>query len=133
MIGRKLQAVLIAMFVFTLGCESEIVPATAHDPIAPAQVKIYQKAPQKYEVLGTVEVPVGGEVRWDNRGDADAGFKKLQELAAAKGANGVLLKTAPNIPSVTAGYNGVYYQVPIRLSDGKPTAAWAEAIFVHKE
>jgi hypothetical protein len=129
-IGTFLAAV---MALIVVGCQSEVVPNSGnHPPTTPAQVKFYQDPPKKYEVLGTVEVPVGGEVRWDEKGDATAGFEKLKSQAAALGANGVLLATDnPMTPRVGAGDNCTFYQVPLRT--GNPSVAMAKAIWVLKE
>jgi hypothetical protein len=119
----------VALFVALSGC-SHVVPSSGpRSPTTPAQVSIYDKEPKKYEQLGSVEVPVGGDVRWDERGDATAGFEKLKTVAAARGANGILLLPTENEKlKVLAGYRGTYYQVPIR--EGKPNVAVAQAIYV---
>ena len=120
--------------VMSNGCaKSEVVRSTGpHTPTTPEQVKIYPKAPKKYEVLGTVTVPIGGDVRWDDRGDADAGFERLKAEAAKLGANGLLLEAPPGASEarVLAGYKGTYYQVPVKLN---PRTAVAQAIWVVEE
>jgi hypothetical protein len=125
---------LIASFAIVLttvltGC-SHVVPSSGpRSPTTPAQVSIYDKEPKKYEQLGTVEVPVGGDVRWDARGDATPGYEKLKTAAAARGANGILLLPTENEKlKVLAGYRGTFYQVPIR--EGTPNIAVAQAIYV---
>jgi len=127
------NGMLMALLIVALsGCGSTVMPPTSHDPTSPDQVKIYQKAPNKYEGLGTVTVPIGADVRWDEKGDADAGFQKLRAAAAERGANGLLL-TAPDGATnavVTAGYKGTYYQVPVQMN---PKGAVAQAIWVVKE
>jgi hypothetical protein len=96
-----------------------VVPSSGpRPPTNPKDVAIYPKEPKKYEKLGVVEVPVGGDVRWDEKGESTAGFEKLKAGAAARGANGILL-TSPTADSkqfVVAGYKGTFYQVP----DGEP-------------
>jgi hypothetical protein len=122
-----------ALYLCAGGCASEVVPSTPHDPTSPAQVHIYQNAPdKKYEELGTIAVPVVGDVRWDDKGDADAGFDQLRQQAAARGANGILLDsdTIQAKDSVLAGDHGHYYTVPLRTSPNR--AAVAEAIYVHE-
>jgi hypothetical protein len=75
---------------------------------------------------------VTGEVRWDARGDANAGFEQLKAQAANKGANGVLLVADPGESdiAVTAGYMGTFYQVPVKEN---PRTAVAQAIYVIEE
>jgi len=124
---------LLAIFVLLAGCESEVVPSKgSRPPTSPAEVKVYQDPPKKYEILSTIEVPVGGDVRWDEKGDAAPGFEKLKSKAAAVGANGILLAADnPSTPLVVAGYNGTFYRVPLR--SGNPSVGMAKAIYVLKE
>jgi hypothetical protein len=124
-------AVFIGLVVVGSGCASEVVPSSgARPPTNPSTVNIYPKEPKKYEKLGVVEVPVGGDVRWDEKGEATAGFEKLKAGAAAVGANGILLNPppAPGMPSVVAGYKGTFYQVPYRM--GTPKVVSVQAIYV---
>jgi hypothetical protein len=41
--------------------------------------------------LGVITIPIGDDVKWDEKGDAKLGFNMLREQAAAKGTNAVLL------------------------------------------
>ena len=137
MIGSRIQRVLFGViFIFTVGCASKIVPTTSpHPPTTVAQVKIYQKPPAEFELLGQVEAPFAG----NERGDATKYFETLQAGAASLGANGLLLTAAgEDLATVTAavnraGINRAYYKVPVRIADGKARMAVAQAIFVIKE
>jgi hypothetical protein len=133
MMHMKIGSFLAAMVLIAMGCQSEVVPNSGnHPPTAAAQVVLYQDPPKKYQDLGTIEVPVGGDVHWDEKGDATAGFEKLKSQAAALGANGVLLATDnPMMPKVVAGTGGMYFRVPLR--SGNPSVAMAKAIWVVKE
>ena len=56
---KSLAGVLIPLL--TIGCGSKVVESTGpRQPTSPAQVNIYQKAPDKYEDLGTVVVDLDG-------------------------------------------------------------------------
>ncbi len=125
-------SVLVAMALVLAGCAQQIQPATKHSPGSPNDVKFYQKGPSRYEELGLIHVPVGGAVKWDQFGDADAGFEQFKEKAAALGANGVLFVVPPGASAVqvTAGYKGTYYAVPMKM--GASREAVAQAIFVLK-
>ena len=118
------------------GCasKSKVAPSTGpRTPTTADQVKIYEKAPKKYEVLGAVTVAPSATVRWDERGNADAGFEQLKAQAATRGANGLLLQAESGSDPdgfITAGYKGTYYQVPVR---DNPKSAMAQAIWVLKE
>ena len=124
------RAVIILVLVAAAGCGPTVVPSEgARPPLDPSQVSIYQKEPQRYEILGTVEVPVGGEVRWDRNGEANAGFERLKAQAAARGANGLLLKAdEPDTLGVVVGYKGTFYQVPVRMEPAR--TAVAKAVYV---
>jgi hypothetical protein len=129
--GRAGLAALIGCAALLAGCSSpEVLPASGPHPVTlPVQVIIYQKQPMKYELLGTVNVPVTAEMKWDDRGDSTAGFEALQAKAAALGANGVLLMADHSLYDIEigAGYKGTYYLVPVKK---EPRTAIAQAIFV---
>jgi hypothetical protein len=130
-ITPSLVVVFFGMVIVAGGCSPEVVPSSGpRSPTNPASVEIYPKEPKKYEKLGVVEVPVGGDVRWDEKGEATAGFERLKAGAAAVGANGILLNPppAPGMASVLAGYKGTFYQVPVR--PGNPKAVAVQAIYV---
>jgi hypothetical protein len=113
------------------GCSSStVLPTQQHAPSDPATVAMYQKEPAKYEVLGTIMVPVTPELRWDDRGDSVAGIDAMKAKAASMGANGVLLIAPPGITNsaATVGYKGEHYQVPLKM---EPRTAVGQAIFVH--
>jgi hypothetical protein len=115
------------------GCSPEVLPPSGPHPALMAdQIKIYQNEPAKYEVLGTLEVPVTAEMKWDDRGDSTPGFLAFKSKAAALGANGVLLMVDQKLYDlkVGAGFDRVYYLVPLRR---EPRTAFATAIFVVKE
>jgi hypothetical protein len=127
-----LRIVVVGLFAVggAGGCGSHVVqPSGARAATDPKDVMIYTKEPKKYEELGSVEVPVGGDVKWDRNGDATPGFEKLKAAAAARGANGILLKVGGNdVESVVAGYRGKFYPVPVRR--GTPSVAVVPAIYV---
>ena len=120
---------IMAMLSFLGGCGPTVVPATQHDPSSPDTVKFYSEAPKKYEMLGTLNVPIPLEIHFDKSGNADQGFELIQAAAAQKGANGVLLVAAPGESDlkVTVGFKGTFYQVPVKQN---PRTAVAQAIWV---
>ena len=122
---------LTAVALIIVGCaSSEVVPSSgARPPSDPAKVTIYQKEPRRYEIIGNVELPIGGDVKWDERGEANIAFDRLKSQAAAKGANGILLVgDNPQMTKVLAGYKGTNYQIPVRY--GKPDYVVAKAVYV---
>src|SRR5687768_16022525 len=110
-------AVFAAFVVSACSSSPEVVPSSGpRSATSPEQVEIYTKAPDKYEVLGNVTVTGAEGAKWDERGDATEGFEALKRKAAARGANGLLLKVGEGDYDqlVLAGYKGEYYQVPVK-------------------
>ena len=126
---------LLAAVLLSACTSSEVVPSSGpRSPTIAEQVKIYQKAPKRYENLGVVSVTRAEGATWDERGDATVGFDILKRKAAALGANGLLL-TVPEggeEKRATAGYHGTYYQVPVKGPRGS-VEGLAQAIFVLEE
>jgi hypothetical protein len=125
-------AIALAVFLaaFLTGCASQVVPTTGpHPQTSPRQIMLYQKAPQKYEILGSVTQVITPDLRWDAQGDATQAINLLKQQAGALGANGLLFQQGAGGAtfSATAGYQGQFYEVPLR---GNPTTAIGIAIFV---
>jgi hypothetical protein len=129
----SIVAMSLALFVLA-GCAShEVVPSSGpRAATTPAQVKIYQDFPKKYEELKVINLTITPEMKLDERASADAAFEALKAQAAAAGANGILLKVDAGTYDflVTAGCKGTFYQVPARRS---PKTAVVKAIFVLDE
>ena len=133
--SRQALWAILAAVLLSACSSSEVVPSSGpRSPALAEQVKIYQKAPKRYENLGVVSVTRAEGATWDERGDATAGFDILKRKAAALGANGLLL-TVPEggeEKRATAGYYGTYYQVPVKGPRGS-VEGLAQAIYVLEE
>jgi hypothetical protein len=126
---------VLALIAMAAGCASEpkVVPSSGPRPATSAQlVKFYQKAPQRYEMLGKITVTREEGAKWDQRGDANAAFENARAKAAALGANGLLLAANKGEYDAlaTAGHHGTFYQVPIK---GRPPVGMFQAIYVLEE
>src|SRR3954465_12513300 len=80
-------AVLIGVAAGLWACGPKVVPATAHGPLDPAQVKIYKSAPMsKYEKLGvlTWTPPASGAAGWREDADGTPAFEDLRSQAAKR-------------------------------------------------
>jgi hypothetical protein len=124
---------MLVAFVFGLGGCSDVVPSSGpRAPTTAEQVKVYQKAPRKYEKLGEVTLLVTSTKQWEKDADATPGFEKLRAEAASRGANGLLLVEDGEKASAEAGvrFQGTYYFVPIRQN---PPTVVTQAIYVLKE
>src|SRR5262245_27210917 len=120
----------------TDGCSSppaKVVAPGTYAPTNPEQVKIYSKKPEKYEIVGTVLVPIPPDLRWDDRGRADKAFVALKTKAAAMGGNGLLLEIPDSEYDLVANtsYGAGNYNVPIRQKPER--TAVAQAIHVISE
>jgi hypothetical protein len=116
------------------GCASpRVLPATSHMATTPDKVRIYQKPPSEYEQLGTIELPITGDLKLDENGAADKAYAALLQQAAAKGANGLLLWSPPGTYDIVvhAANGKETHQVPVRTKPAK--TAIAQAIFVRFE
>ena len=83
----------VLMLVFLFGCTSGtyLVTGTKREPIDAAQVIIYNEAPEKYEIIGTVEA--SSEAGATDKRRRDSAVGKLKKLAARIGANGVIINS----------------------------------------
>lgn len=131
---RTVASMLIACLVCLVsGCASKPLPSSGpREPIPAGQVKFYQKYPKQCEQVRMIKLVLTPEMKWDERADANAAFEALKPLAAAAGANGIVLKAPAGEYEylVTAGYRGTFYQVPML---GQPKTIVAEAVFVLEE
>jgi len=133
MIKQLMAVLLLGLTMAFVGCAPTVEPPSEpRSPTSPGQVEVFQKQPSKYQLLGTVEVPIAGAIRMDERGDATAGYQELKKRAADMGANGILLdpKVVQSQGVVTCADNGTFYQVPV---DYKPKVARAQAIWVYSK
>jgi len=97
----------IASFVLLAGCStsSHVLTGTAHPPIAPDSVRIYnQPPPGQYEQIATVTASSQGSLAIGSQQNMDKAIARLKEEAAKLGANGVLLQ---NIQDQHSGSVGV--------------------------
>lgn len=83
------KTLLLILAAALAGCATgtHIVTGTTHPKLKPDQVKIYQVAPAKFEIVGIVNSTTPG-MRQSNMDDA---LNVLKEQAAGIGANGILL------------------------------------------
>ena len=83
---------LIALLLLTLaGCASthHVMLGQARPAIDPAQVKVYQVPPKKYEEIARLDAKSG--VGFGTQGQINSAIDKLAREAAKLGANGVIL------------------------------------------
>lgn len=126
---------VFALLAFMLtGCGHEALPPSGpHDPVVPTAVKIYQDYPRKYELLGTITLPITPEYAWNSRGRADAAVANLRGQAGAMGGNGLLLMIDPekfDYLQIAGVGKREWYRIPIRMN---PDTAVADVIYVLKE
>ena len=128
---RALEFVLLLASFTVAGCQPHQLPPAGERPrTEPAQIKLYTKAPEKYEMLGLVES--AENLKWSEGSDVTPLIDDLRARAAATGANGLLLVVdsdeVPNLVRILGRYQKTFYEIPFQT---KPTKrAVAKAIYV---
>lgn len=118
--------------LFLVGCAtatgSVILTAPARSSTDPHSVKLYQKEPKKYDVIGLVEA--SSDYGWTDQKSQDYAVAELKKQAAKIGANGVLLTTTGiQTSGMVGGYGaGAMWAAPANAKVVKGTA-----IFVTEE
>jgi hypothetical protein len=136
-VGVVLAVALAALPAAGGGCSTkpQVLPSSGRrNPAPPDSVTIYQKQPKKYELLGEVTASREEGARWDDQGNANAGFDTLKQKAALLGANGLLLdpEVIPHERRAQSGYHDHFYRVGVRGTPGNATAV-GQAIYVHEQ
>ena len=136
-VGVVMAVALATLLAAGGGCSTkpEVLPSAGRrNPAPPDSVTIYQMEPKKYEVLGEVTASREEGARWDDQGNANAGFDTLKQKAALLGANGLLLdpEVIPHERRAQSGYHDHFYRVAVRGKPGNATAV-GQAIYVHDQ
>lgn len=121
---------LVSLIMF--GCAapgSIIITGAPKSAIDPSMVKLYFAEPHKYEVLGFVEAT--GKYGVTRQDKTDEAIKKVKEMAASIGANGILIT---NFNDITGGTVGVFMRPGIISSiPSNWPQIYGKAIFVIEE
>ncbi len=95
-------ALLLLALPGCAGSSSRLIAPT-RPAISPAEVRIYQIAPRRYQEIATLDATSGARFfRGTPEGEAEA-IQRLKEEAARVGANGVLLTLVGDRSSGTLG------------------------------
>ena len=126
---------LLSLALAAIGCGPEMIPATPRPALGVEAVELYTKAPKKFEDHGIILTPAVDGI---NNFKADAYVDQLKTMAAAKGANGLLIAPVDEWKEykgrdaryayVGGYYKGVFYNFP--YTTDKPASVGARAIFV---
>jgi hypothetical protein len=115
----------IALFGLLAGCASthRVLLGTPRPAISPAQVKIYQVPPKRFEEIARLDA--SSAIGFGTQGQANAAIARLAREAAKLGANGVLLlgvdtTSAPVAMGVGGGTYGRHVGASVGV--GIPTA-----------
>lgn len=119
-----LSLLAAAMLVLT-GCASthKTMLGTARPAIEPAQVRVYQVPPARYEEIARLESKSGAG--FGTQGQTNAAIERLMREAAALGANGVLLlgvDTVASPVSLGVGAGSFGRRSGVSVGAGVPTA-----------
>jgi hypothetical protein len=127
---RVAVLVIIAVIGVT-GCasSSSIMLGKARAPISPDEVKLYLRAPAKYEEIAMIESSSKASMAVSDQAKTDVSIQRLKEEAAKVGANGVLLTETGSevIGGVMAGSTfatgaGSTYATPMPSRVGAPSS-----------
>lgn len=127
---RVAVLVIIAVIGVT-GCasSSSIMLGKARAPISPDEVKLYLRAPVKYEEIAMIESSSKASMAVSDQAKTDVSIQRLKEEAAKVGANGVLLTETGSevIGGVMAGSTfatgaGSTYATPMPSRVGAPSS-----------
>ena len=90
---KSLRYFVLAAICFALvACASSaVVVGTKRPPIRPEQVKVYLRAPAKFEEVAVLEASSRNSVAFSSQGKMNKVVERLKIEAAKIGANGILL------------------------------------------
>ncbi len=106
----------LALVIALVGCAatSHVITGQPRDPVVPAQVTLYTKAPPNYEEIGIVEASSRNSFSFGDQAKMDTVIRRLKEEAASLGANGVPLQNT----SSERGHGGVGTGVGVSSGGG---------------
>jgi hypothetical protein len=101
-----LLAVVIVCAAAACATSSHVLIGTARPPISPESVRVYYRAPPKYEEIATVQASSQGSMALTSQQNMDKAIARLKAEAAKVGANGVLLQGVHDTPGGSIGLGG---------------------------
>ena len=145
--SKFLRALSVLLFcalpLLLVACASSaVLVGTARPAISPEQVKIYLRAPKKYEEVALLEASSKASFSISDQGKMNVVIERLKAEAAKLGANGILLQGTGNevVGSVGTGVANTNIAGNRAVSSGFGTsvgimqkAGSAIAIFVQEE
>lgn len=91
--ARSVAIVLVCAATFLVGCaSSHVLVGKTRAAISPETVKVYLRAPTKYEEVALLEASSKASFAVTDQGKMDAVIVRLKVEAAKLGANGILLQ-----------------------------------------
>ena len=96
---------LIGFIIIGCSASSHIVVGQARPAISPTKVKLYNKAPEKYDEIAIIDSSSKNSWAVTDQGKVDVAIERLKEEAASLGANGILIQLTGDIStgSVSTG------------------------------
>jgi hypothetical protein len=129
---RHVAAFMVLVVLGLSGCassSSSILVGKARAPVSPDDVKLYLRAPAKYEEIAMIESSSKASMAVSDQAKTDVSIQRLKEEAAKVGANGVLLTETGSevIGGVMAGSSfstgvGSTYATPMPSRAGAPSS-----------
>lgn len=100
---RALAALMTAVFLAGCAGSSSRLLAPARPPINPAEVRIYQTPPPKFQEIARLDATSGPRFFHGTQQTDDEALLRLKVEAAKVGANGVLLTFVGDEPTGSLG------------------------------
>jgi hypothetical protein len=94
---------LISLIIVGCSASSHIVVGQTRPPISPSMVKLYSKAPAKYEEIAIIDSSSKSSWAITDQGKVDVAIERLKEEAASLGANGILIQLTGDISTGSVG------------------------------
>src|SRR5215471_3444005 len=92
-------AATLAAASLICGCATPpIIVGQPRPPISPEAVRVYQVPPRHFQRIAIIDSPAGTSWIFPDRPSMELGISRLQEQAAALGANGILPQRVYDVP-----------------------------------
>ena len=108
---RRLIGIAASLLVLSACATSHVLVGTPRPPISPTEVKVYMKAPAKYEQIAVIESSSRASWTFSAQGKTDKLIERMKDEAAKLGANGILIQGIGDRPggSVGLGFGGMHF------------------------
>ena len=94
---------LVSFMIIGCSASSHIVVGQTRPAISPSMVKLYNKAPEKYDEIAIIDSSSKSSWAVTDQGKVDVAIERLKEEAASLGANGILIQLTGDMSTGSVG------------------------------